>query len=233
MSAHSTRQSEGMRVLAYQFERESGIAAELMRLGVRVDERLLTVADYVVEDVAIIERKTVADLHQSVYKGRFWTQIGRMRRAKGWPYLLVEGKSLYRRGLSDEAMRGLILAVTDLGVTVCRSEDTKDSARWIRRIGLRRLELQSRDRPRYAQRPQRRARVSPAEAALAAAPNVSVSVARALLSEFGTLRNVLLASRDELVSVHGVGPSRADALTALAQGTSHSDVRRNGEHLST
>ncbi len=73
----------------------------------------------------------------------------------GWPYLLIEGTSLYRPGLADEAVRGVILAVADLGVTVCRSEDTRDSARWIRRIGLRRLEPKNRDRPTYAQRPRR------------------------------------------------------------------------------
>jgi len=196
-------------------ERRSDIAGALRTLGISVDERSLPVGDYDVGGGALIERKTVADLHRTVTDGRFWPQVGRIRRSARWAYLLVEGTSLYDGPVAEEAIRGLLLAVSDLGVTIVRSADTIDSARWIRRVAIRRTEVPHRDRPTYAQRPQRDPRVSPAEQALAAAPGVSVETARALLERFGNLRDVLLASREELASVHGVGPHRARAIASL------------------
>jgi ERCC4-type nuclease len=222
-----------MRLIADIHERTSGIAAELIRLGVDVEEHRLDAGDYRLDGLALIERKTVEDLHQSVYRGRFWAQIGKLRHATRWPYLLIEGRSLYGGCLSPEAVRGLVIAVSDLGVTVCRSDDVHDSARWIHRIASRRVTAPSRNRPVYAQRPNRSELISPAEQALAAAPGVSTATARTLLSHFGTLRDVLSASHVELTSVPGVGPRRAAEIAALATGTGHSGVSRNGVRRAT
>jgi ERCC4-type nuclease len=98
-----------MKVITDIHERESGIPAALANLGMRIEERQLSTGDYVIEGLAVIERKTVADLHQSVQRGRFWAQIGKLRHAGKWPYLLIEGPSLYRRSLRDEAVRGLVI----------------------------------------------------------------------------------------------------------------------------
>lgn len=222
-----------MRLIADVHERESGIATELRRLGVDVEERLLHAGDYRLDSLTLIERKTVADLHQAVYRGRFWAQIGKLRRATSWPYLLIEGPSLYRGCLSPNAVRGLVIAVSDLGVTICRSDDVRDSAHWIHRIAVRRDTAPVRDRPVHAQRPKRNAQVLPAEQALAAAAGVSTVTARTLLLSFGTLLGVLSASRADLEAVPGVGPRRAAKIAELATGTSHSDARRNGGHRAT
>src|SRR6266576_1732119 len=222
-----------MRLIADIHERESGIAAELRRLGADVEEHQLDAGDYRLGGLALIERKTVTDLHQSVYRGRFWAQIGKLRRSTRWPYLLIEGQLLYCGCLSREAVRGLIIAVSDLGETVCRSDDVRDSALWIHRIASRRATAPNRDIPVYAQRQNRYERDSPAEQALSAAPGVSTVTARTLLVRFGTLKDVLLASHAELMSVPGVGPSRAAEIAALAAGTSHSGLSRNGVRRAT
>lgn len=204
-----------MQVVFDVHERRSPVPNEVARLGILTSEQKLWAGDYSVGE-ALIERKTVADLHLTVQQGRFWAQIGRLRSATRWPYLLIEGESLYARGLSRPATRGVLLALSDLGVSIVRSQDAVDSARWIQSIGSRRISVRARDRPVYAQRPQRDPRVSPPEQALAAAPGVSVVTARALLERFGNLRNVILASEAELVEVNGVGAYRARAITSLA-----------------
>jgi DNA excision repair protein ERCC-4 len=219
-----------MRLIVDLHERRSGLASELRLLGITVDEQRLVAGDYLLPGRALIERKTVPDLHGAVVRGRFWAQISLLRRSPCWPYLLIEGRSIYDGPLPAEAVRGLILAVSDLGVTVIRSDDARDSAHWIRRIAARRTDAPSRDRPVYAQRPKRNIHDSPAERALAAAPEVSTTTARALLTRFGTLQDVLLASPSDLAAVPGVGPKRAAAVQALASGTSHSGVSRNGLH---
>jgi DNA excision repair protein ERCC-4 len=214
-------------------ERRSGIALELIRFGTDVDERQLAAGDYRLGDIALIERKSVPDLHQSVVEGRFWAQIRKLRHATRWPYLLIEGVSLYDGCRSPESVQGLVLAVSDLEVTVCRSENTNDSARWILRILSRRETAPTRDRPAYAQRPSRREWFSPAEQALGAAPGVSTVTARALLARFGTLLNVLSAEQSELLKIPGIGPRKAAEIAKLARSTSHSGVNRNGQRRAT
>jgi ERCC4-type nuclease len=133
-------------------ERRSGIACLLEQLGARVEMRRLLSGDYLPAPRTLVERKTVYDLHAAILAGRFWRQMAVLRDSASWTYLLVEGSSLYSGRLSPEAIRGAILALTDLGVIVLRSIDRGDTAAWIYRIAMRRQSPRARDYPPYAQR---------------------------------------------------------------------------------
>jgi DNA excision repair protein ERCC-4 len=215
-SAHLSRHALSMKLRVDVHERASGVPRALREIGVEFVEAHLVVGDYLIGEVAAIERKTTRGLHFSIRDGRFWRQLGGLRRATLWPYLLVEGNSIYDGPLGDEAVRGILLAVADLGVTVVRSRNPAESALWIHRIQQRRTSQRDVNRPAYAQRPQREPNVSPSERALAAASGVSTTTARALLIEFGCLRDVLLASAADLRRVPGVGTKRAQSIEAMA-----------------
>lgn len=201
-------------IVADVHERASGVPQLLRELGARVDTRALTRGDYVVGPETIVERKSVGDLHSTIEAGRFWSQMRAVRAAGRWPYLLIEGPSLYRGRVLASSVRSLCLAVSDLGITIIRTEDTRDTARWLTALASRRQDGAIRDRPIYAQRPQS-ADLSPTEAALACAPGVSVETARTVLSRFGSLRQVSEASLDDLQALPGVGIRRATAIAAL------------------
>lgn len=178
---------------------------ELGRLGADVQRFRLLVGDYR-SDGAIVERKTVRDLHLTLAAGRFWGQVGRLRTAGGTPYLLVEGESLDAGPLSPAAIRGALLAASENGVTVVRSESKTDSALWLYRIACRAARRRGpRDRPLYAQRP----KATTAEAVLAALPGISTVTGRALLAHFGSIAAIVEATDAELSEVDGVGPIRA------------------------
>jgi ERCC4-type nuclease len=214
----SGRVSEVLEIVADVHEQASGVPEALGRLGVRVTTRSLTRGDYVLGPGCVVERKSVVHLHLSVKQGRFWHQMRKLRSTGAWPCLLVEGRSLRLEhgGLSPDSVRGALLAVSDLGVSVVRSEDRDDSAAWMVRIAVRRLQVEAHDRPVYAQRPRRRDS-TPAEQALAAVPGISTVTARALLARFGSLQAVLSASEKDLATVAGVGPVRIRALLEMIQ----------------
>lgn len=180
----------------------------LQRLGVPTDVRRLAVGDYIA-GAAIVERKSVRDLHLSIIEKRFWPQIGRLSRATRHPYLLVEGTDLDAGPLRPASVRGAILAVQELGIGLIRAEGPEDSALWLEILA-------GRNRPR-----RRSARVfassasSPPEAMLAAVPGISVVTARALLNHFGSTAAVLGADPSEWLSIRGVGPKRSQALTDM------------------
>ena len=190
-------------------ERWSTVPARLRGLGLEVVTVPLAVGDYAIGEAVLVERKTVGDLHRSVVRGRFWFQIGRLRRAGPVPYLLVEGADLDDGTLTPTAVRGCLVAAIDLGVRLVRSSDPADSALWLHRLAVRHGERRPRrDRPLVG----REARPAPPEAVLAAVPGISHASATALLERFGTLRAVLDAGPDGWLEVRGIGTKRARAL---------------------
>src|ERR687888_1946294 len=114
-------------VVADVFEQGSGVPATLGRLGARVTVEPLPAGDYRLAGGILIERKTVADLHGSLARGRLWAQIGSIRDAAVTPLLLVEGDDLDAGPRHPNATRGALLAIAELGVVILRSRDPADS----------------------------------------------------------------------------------------------------------
>src|SRR5438128_1567728 len=168
------------------------MAERLVQLGANVNVRRLKAGDYAVAGV-IVERKTVPDLHVAIIKGRFWAQIGKLRRANGRPHLLLEGEDHYAGPLRPESIRGAWLALAELGVPVIRSRDTDDSARWLVQVARRAGGRRRTYRPVYAQRPTSRDARTAAEAMLAAVPGISSACARALLAHYGSIEAIVAA----------------------------------------
>jgi ERCC4-type nuclease len=194
-------------------ERQSGIAETLAELGAEIEIAALPAGDYAVGADTLVERKRVLDLHAAVLKGRLWPQLGKLRAACAFPYLLVEGSDLDRGPLHHNAVRGVCLAVIDQGIALIRSGYQRDSALWIHRLAVRCQEREpAAERPAYAQRPRPKPGDETAEALLAAVPGISFASARALLAHFGSVAAVVAAEPADWLAVPGIGPGRARAL---------------------
>jgi DNA excision repair protein ERCC-4 len=210
-------------ITADVYERASGIPSLLTELGASVDERALTLGDYVLGPHTVAERKTVTDLHASIAVGRFWNQMRKLRAAGRWPYLIIEGSDLFRGGVPADGVRGLCLAVSDLGVAVIQTTDAADTASWLYRLAVRRRDQATRERPVFAQRP-KSSPPSAIEAAVAAAPGVSVITARAVLTEFPSINELSKATVADLQRISGVGIRRAESIVALIHGRWHAEA---------
>ena len=161
-------------------ERQSGIAATLAELGAEIEIASLPAGDHAVGADTLVERKRVLDLHAAVLKGRLWPQLGKLRAACAFPYLLVEGTDIDRGPLHHNAVRGSCLAVIDQGIALLRSSYQRDSALWIHRLAVRCQQVEpAAERPAYAQRPRPKPGDETAEALLAAVPGISTTSARA------------------------------------------------------
>ena len=99
-----------MKIIVDVHERRSGIADTLAELGAEIEIAPLPTGDYAVGADTLVERKRVLDLHAAVLKGRLWPQLGKLRAACSFPYLLVEGTDLDRGPLHHNAVRGVCLA---------------------------------------------------------------------------------------------------------------------------
>ena len=215
VSPQSVRQAAGVvEITVDVHEQASGVPSFLEALGAKIDVTVLTSGDYVVGPGTVVERKTVRDLHLSIMNGRFWYQMRKIRRAANSPYLVIEGVSVFAGPVRNSGVRGACLAVSDLGIAIIRAQDATDTAEWLYRLAVRRKDGPPPARLPYVHRP-RSPRISVGEAALAAAPDVSVITARKILAAFGSLRQVCEASVDDLRAIPGVGIKRATAITSL------------------
>ena len=183
----------------------------LAELGAHVSVRQLRTGDYLVGPGVLVERKTVRDLHLSLAAGRFWRQLGRLRSGSQRRYLLIEGSDLDDGPLAPNAIRGACVAVTAQAVSLLWSRDVTDSASWLLRLAVRWGEgSKRRDRPPYDQAPAVSSEA--AEAVLAAVPGISVTRARALLDQFGSVAAVIEAGPTGWSTIPGIGRRRAAAL---------------------
>lgn len=193
-------------------EDASGIAVELERLDVAVEVASLAVGDYAVGAKILVERKSVADLHETIAAGRFWRQVDRLRHAGAWPFRLVEGQRLDDGPIPAKAIRGVCVAAIARGIRLIMSELRADSAMWLYTLAARAGRTAMNDRPTYTQGRRPETTNDASEAVLAAVPSISTITARALLSHFGTVAAVVAASRSAWLEVPGIGPERARAL---------------------
>ncbi len=200
-----------LNILADVHELPSGVPDRLAALGVEVESGALAVGDYCVARGVLVERKSVLDLHDSLLKGRFWRQVGALRRASTRPFLLIEGRDLDSGPIHPHSIRGACLAVQEQGIHIIRTTDVQDTALWLWRVAVRaRITRPRPDRPVYDQI--RSSQRQPAEAVLAAVPGVSVTLACALLDEFGSVEHVVQAGPKQWTKVRGIGVNRAEAL---------------------
>jgi DNA excision repair protein ERCC-4 len=188
-----------------QFELASGMLLRLEHLGLTTTVRSLPAGDYATGS-SIVERKTVHDLHVTLRRGRFWSQLGKLKMTGLFAYLLVEGPSLDDGPVHPHSIRGVLLATMEQRVRVIRSESADDSALWLARLAYR-GNAKRRDRALYAQRP--KPETTTPEAMLAAVRGVSQQTAKAMLDEFGSIAALVRASPEELARVPGIGPKRA------------------------
>lgn len=204
--------STACRIIADIFESASGVPTALRAAGIDVTFVGLPAGDYDLGNGVLVERKTVADLHLSLERGRLWRQIGNLRTNARLPYLLVEGRDLDHGSVSPAAIRGACLGVIGQGIPLVRTQCCTDSALWLRLLAGRSQGVRlGRDRPSYAQRLKPQRELVP-EAMLAAVPGISVAGARALLERFGSVSAIVAADSREWMEVPGIGPRRADAL---------------------
>lgn len=201
------------------FEDGSGIPASLQQLGAQVVVEPLAAGDYAISGGVLVERKTVADLHGSLGRGRLWSQIGRVRDAAVLPFLFVEGPDIDDGPRHPNAIRGCLLAIADLGIAVVRSQDPADTAVWLHRLAIRQERRQRASTPM-----RRRQQPPPGLAVLRGVPGISDTTARALLERFGSVKGLLAAGPDQWAEVNGIGGVRAHALAASLLGPGSGDA---------
>ncbi len=201
-------------IVADSRETRSGIATKLARIpGVTVEQAELSSGDFLIGGGFAVERKAATDFIVSIMEGRLFDQMARMAIEHERVVVLVEG-DIYdtRSSIAPEALDGAISYISLLsGASLIFSPSLARTPHILHRMALHATHGLGYEIPLRAGKPKGPAA---AQYLLEGLPTVGPKAAQALLAHFGSPRGVFSASREQLLSVKGIGPKSADAILA-------------------
>jgi len=182
------------------------VTRELAKLGALVKSETLQVGDFVLSDRVVVERKEIDDFASSIIDGRLFQQAAKLKDAYIKPVIIVEGETLTGSGrVRPEAMMGAYASLLiDYGIPIVWTQKPSETAQLMFAIS-RREQFQDKRTPRIMTLNKPRSLQEEQEFVVSSLPNIDNTRAKRLLATFHTPQRVFQASKEELMSVQGIG----------------------------
>lgn len=175
-------------------ENQSLIKANLIEGSANIQEEILQIGDYLINDT-IIERKTYKDFTASIIDKRLFSQIRQMKKYQ-YQYLILESFNFsYKSHLHPNAIRGAILSVSRQ-IPIIYTENESDTAKFLITIAKR----QEKESQEYSIR-QTKTLTTPEhqkQFILEGFPEIGPTAAKKLLEKFPTLQTIFNATEKGL-----------------------------------
>lgn len=186
----------------------------VLREKARIEIRQLPVGDFILSDRIVVERKTINDFLQSIIDKRLLSQAEELSRNFEIPLMIIEGdRDMYSlRDIHPNAIRGALASLSiDFGISIIPTINEEDTANTLLVIAKREqfpedreIALRGEKKPPTIEEKQKYI--------VESLPNVSAVLARRLLEKFSTVRNIMNASKKELMKVEGIGKDKAERI---------------------
>ncbi len=202
-------------ILADHREKDNKVVKELIDAGISVKTAQLSTADYLVSGTVGVELKKVPDFVASIIDGRLLDQVRALKERFTKAVLIIEGEEdLYAvRKVHANAIRGMLAAIVlDFNVPVLYTKNPKDTAGLLA-VMAKREQDRSRDFSYHERKPQTMKEQQ--EFLVSALPGIGVQTTRILLSYFGSVKNLVNASKEELEALEGIGKKTSERLVGL------------------
>ena len=187
------------------------IVTLLMELGMDVERRTITPGDYIVSSECGIERKTVNDFMNSVFSGRVFEQVDRLREAYSKPILILEGEveeELTKRNNPRSFWGALLKLQSDMGIPVLSTPTLFNTANLLYTLANR-IQRKKQDRISIQHKPRLITKKELQVYIVASLPSIGSELAERLLKHFGSVRKTFQADIPDLMKVEGVGKIKA------------------------
>lgn len=205
---------EQVKILVDSRELKGKVVQELFNQKVQLDVRTLQVADYIVSDRVAFEYKTASDFEASIMDTRLFNQCEQLIDNFDKPVLIIQGTLMTGR-IHPNAIRGAIASITtDYGIPVITVDTPEEAAHLI--IAYARREQGSPDRNiKYDTKKKGFTTEQQQEAIISSIPSVGVKLAKELLKQFKTIKNVINATAEELASTPLIGKAKAERINKI------------------
>lgn len=212
-------------IVADHREKENKVVKELIELGVQVRTAQLESADYVLSGLVGVEIKKIPDFVDSIIDGRLLEQARVLKNNFPKSTIIIEGEEdIYgQRKIHPNAIRGMIATLAlDFQLPLVYTKDTRDTAAFLA-LMARREQDKTRDYVLHEKKPQTLQENQ--EFVVSALPGVGLMMAKKLLDEFKTIRNLASASAADLLKIEGIGEKTAARLVKLFE-TEYNEKRQ-------
>ncbi|MFB6284196.1 MAG: DEAD/DEAH box helicase [Halobacteria archaeon] len=216
-----TEEEDVLNVVVDQRETKSNVARSLDGMeNVELSLDTLEVGDFVVSDRVAVERKSMDDLISTLTGDRsMFEQVGELSRNYSKPLLILEGEpeELFSTGVHPNAVRGALASLTtDFEVPVIYSRDEDETAEYLSILAER--EQKEEDRVVRVHGEKSSATLpEQQEYVVSSISDVGIVTARSLLNELGSVENVVLADKEELMEADGVGEKTAEKIRQVVE----------------
>ena len=192
-------------------ERSQTIHQALIAMeGVSCERQRLAIGDFQVDGRFLFERKTLPDFAVSVIDGRLFKQMTQLAMSPLNGVLVLEGSSrdLKPSGVRRETLQGALITTSlILGIPVLRAFNPDETVRLMVYTARQVRFAATGGLPRSGYRPKGKRKQQ--LHILQSLPGVGPARAARLLARFGSVRNVLNASFENLITIEGIGTETA------------------------
>ena len=195
-------------------EKQSLIAANLFEQKANIKFEKLEIGDYLVGDT-IIERKTFSDLVSSMINKRLQKQLSEIKKYPTY-YLIIEGfdYNYEKFRINKNAIKGLFLSIAlDFKVPIIFTEDEKDTANFL----ILTSKKYEKTKTEHSIRQTKTAKTSEEQKQfiLEGFPGIGPALAKKLLKEFGSLKNIFNASEKDLEKIPNFNQKKGEEFLKL------------------
>jgi len=215
----SFSEEKRLKVFADSREKNSTILKELINQKVSVETKNLDVADYIISERVGIERKEIGDFINSIIDKRLLTQIKNLKDNFSNPILILEGEEdIYSvRNIHPNAIRGMLATIAiDFGIPIIRTKNQIDTASLIKVIANREQNSEKREvGVRFDKKPLTTKEQQ--EFIIESLPGIGPSLAKSLLKEFKSVKNVINAHPEKMQNVEKMGPKKTQEISRVLE----------------
>ena len=186
------------------------IARALSDKGVAVELKALPIGDYLCSSRVAVELKTVEDFVNSIVDGRLLRQLKELKQHYERPMIIIEGsQDIYSvRKVHANSIQGMLATiVVDFGIPVLKTKDYAETAELLIAISKREQVKGNNDIQMHNIKPLTLKQQQ--EYLISALPGVESTIAKALLTRFKSVKEIVNADKDSLKETDLIGPKKA------------------------
>ncbi len=208
-------ENQNLAILVDHREKDNRILKELLSMGVHAESTQLNCADYIVSGKVAVELKKVPDFVNSILDGRLMQQMKQMKEHFEQSLVIVEGEEdLYQqRNVHPNAIRGAMASIVlGYNIPIIHTKNPRDTAEFLMVMAKReqgkagsKFFNPHTSKPASAKEQQ--------EYLVAAMPNIGMGTAKTLLKHFGSVKNLVNSSSEDMQKIKGIGKTIATRLT--------------------
>ncbi|MEA3378158.1 MAG: DEAD/DEAH box helicase [Nanoarchaeota archaeon] len=207
-----------IKMIADSRERGSGIIKHLAEKGIGLNLKNIHTADFIVGDNIGIERKTVQDFVNSIIDKRLLVQIKNLKNNFASPLLIIEGsEDIYSaRNIHPNAIRGMLASIAlSFGVPMIYTADFKDTAELLILIAKKAQKEKKEFGLRFEKKPLTTMEMQ--EYIVESLPGVGPSLAKSLLKNLKTIKNIVNAEHGDLKDIEKIGSKKAKEIKRIVE----------------